>query len=98
MTDQIENCSNGREAGWGTGIRENLLTGVSRHEVQVLEDGSLIKVFRTDVDQCKSTIESESRRYVANMQEENPTKSYDLRSNFNESPHRGSVEFKGWGF
>jgi hypothetical protein len=84
-----------REVGWGSGIRKDLSTGVNRHEIQILEDNSLIDVFRSDVDQCKPKIESEARKYVERMKKNNPDKSYEMKVAFNETFHRREPRFKG---
>jgi len=86
-----------REVGWGSGIQKNLSTGVNRHEIQILENDVLTEVFRSDVDQSKPAIESEARRYLKRMQEENPDKSYEMNVTFNENPRRREPIFRGWG-
>ena len=97
MADENRTHTTRRETGWGSGIQKNLSTGVNRHEIQILEEGSLIEVFRSDVDQCKPAIESEARRYLKRMQEESPDKSYEMKITFNENPYRGGPILRGWG-
>ncbi len=85
MADKNETYVARRETGWGSGIQKNLSTRVNRHEIQILEEGALIEVFRSDVDQCKPAIESEAKRHLKRMQEENPDKSYEIKVTFNEN-------------
>jgi hypothetical protein len=97
MKNKNETYVGRRETGWGSGIRRNVSTDVNRHEIQILEEGVLIEVFRSDVDQCKPVIESEAKRYLKRMQEENPNRSYRIRMTLNENPcTRGQIE-KGLG-
>lgn len=65
--------------GWGSPIEEDLVVGQSRHEFGVFVEDKLHRVFRTDVDDAVSFIETEARNYIKMQERENPTAKYQLK-------------------
>lgn len=58
------------ETGWSSGIANNVVPGQKRHEVGVYENGKLIRLFRTDIEEHRGINRSEAERYAQRLQSE----------------------------
>lgn len=67
--------------GWSFGIEDDFRVGVCKYEIGVFEKGKQNpqKIFRTDVENAITIIETEARKYIAHMQLGNPDVSYQLK-------------------
>lgn len=67
-----------KEFGWGT---SEVNRDKNRYEFYVLENGVLIDVFKTDVEDFVEQIRNEAERYISYMKGKFPEKSYQLDNN-----------------
>ena len=62
--------------GWGSEIKNDLTVGRAKYEYGVFVDGTLTKVFRTDVEDLTYIIEGEVNKHIRYLKREDPNKKY----------------------